>query len=214
MVGCSNFDKAASIEQAVRRSEQGWCARGRLRVFGFTARMRKIIKGANVKSVIAFLMTSLLAGALHAATPNPDAAQVKAAHDLLASMQAEKMMRMTAGMSRYASPEQRKQVMDKVIHLQPEFVYTRLATPIAKLLSTETLLEMTRYYQSSYGKKVLEDTYNSKAQMYPTAPKPTPAEQVELKKPAYLKADKEFKANEEAIHHETFVLLKDIINSK
>jgi hypothetical protein len=167
-----------------------------------------------VKSLIAFLTATLLAGAVHAATPNPTADDVKAAHDLLASMQAEKMMRMTAGMSKYASPEQRKQVMDKVINLQPEFVYTRLAAPVAKLLNKDTSLEMTWFYQSSYGKKVLHDTYNSSAQMYPSAPKPTPAEQVELKKPAYIKADQEFKANESAIHHETFVLLKEIISSK
>jgi hypothetical protein len=68
----------------------------------------------------------LLAGAAHAATQNPDAAQIKAAHDLLAAMQAEKMMRMTAGMSKYASPAAQAG-MDKVINLQPEFVYTRLA---------------------------------------------------------------------------------------
>ena len=170
--------------------------------------------GADLKSFSAFLLSTLLAGAVHAATPNPDAAQIKAAHDLMASMQAEKMMRMTAGMSKYASPEQRKQVMDKVINLQPEFVYTRLATPVAKLLSTETALEMTKFYQSSYGQRVLHDTYNSSAQMYATVPKPTPAEQADLKKPAYLKADQEFKANEQAIHHETFVLLKEIINGK
>ena len=167
-----------------------------------------------MKSVAAFLVSALLAGAVQAATANPDTAQIKAAHDLLAAMQAEKMMRMTAGMSKYASPEQRKQVMDKVINLQPEFVYNKLATPVAKLLSTETALEMTRFYQSSYGKKVLHDTYNSSAQMYPSAPKPTAAEQLELKKPAYLKADQEFKANEQAIHHETFVLLKEVINGK
>ena len=80
-----------------------------------------------MKSVAAFLISTLLAGAVHAATANPDATQIKAAHDLLAAMQAEKMMRMTAGMSKYASPEQRKQVMDKVINLQPEFVYNKLA---------------------------------------------------------------------------------------
>jgi hypothetical protein len=167
-----------------------------------------------MKSFAAFVTAIMLAGTAHAATPNPTPDDVKAAHDLLASMQAEKMMRMTAGMSKYASPEQRKQVMDKVINLQPEFVYTRLATPVAKLLSKDTSLEMTRFYQSSYGKKVLHDTYNSSAQMYPSAPKPTPAEQAELKKPAYIKADQEFKANESAIHHETFVLLKEIISSK
>ncbi|MHA4870658.1 DUF2059 domain-containing protein [Duganella sp. PWIR1] len=167
-----------------------------------------------MKSFTAFLATTLLAGAVHAATANPDAAQIKAAHDLMASMQAEKMMRMTAGMSQYASPEQRKQVMDKVIKLQPEFVYTKLATPVAKLLSTETSVEMTKFYQSSYGKKVLHDTYNSSAQLYQTAPKPTPAEQAELKKPAYVKANQEFKANEQAIRHETFVLLKEVVNGK
>lgn len=167
-----------------------------------------------MKLIATIVMSTMLAGAVHAATPNPDAAQVKAAHDLMAAMQAEKMMRMTAGMSKYASPEQRKQVMDKVIKLQPEFVYTKLATPVAKLLSTETSLEMTRYYQSSYGQKVLHSTYNSSAQLYPQAPKPTAAEQAELKKPAYLKAEKEFKANEQAIQHETFVLLKEVISAK
>ena len=167
-----------------------------------------------MKFVAAFLTSALLAGAVHAATANPDASQIKAAHDLMAAMQAEKMMRMTAGMSKYASPDQRKQVMDKVIKLQPEFVYSKLATPVAKLLSTETSLEMTRFYQSSYGQRVLHDTYNSSAQLYPTQPKPTPAEQAELKKPAYLKAEKEFKANEQAINHETFVLLKEVINGK
>lgn len=167
-----------------------------------------------MKSYAVALIAALTLGATHAATPNPGAAQVKAAHDLMAAMQAEKMIRMTAGMSRYATPEQRKQVMDKVIHLQPEFVYNRLATPVAKLLSTETSLEMTKFYQSSYGQKVLHDTYNSSAQMYPSMPKPTAAEQAELKKPAYLKAEKEFKENEQAINHETFVLLKEVINGK
>ncbi|MYM68114.1 hypothetical protein GTP45_14915 [Pseudoduganella sp. FT55W] len=167
-----------------------------------------------MKSFTAFLAAIFLIGAVHAATPNPDANQVKAAHDLLAAMQAEKMMRMTAGMSQYASPAQRKEVMDKVIKLQPELVYSRLALPVAKLLSTETSLEMTKFYQSSYGQKVLHDTYNSGAQLNPSTPKPTAAETAALKKPAYIAANKEFKANEQAIHHETFLLLKAIINGK
>lgn len=167
------------------------------------------------KSYAAILLTSLLTGAAHAATPNPDAAQVKAAHDLLAAMQAEKMMRMTAGMSQYASPAQRKEVMDKVVKLQPEAVYSRLALPVARLLSTETSTEMTGFYQSSYGQKVLQQTYNSGASLgAPSAPKPTAAEKAALTKPAYVKADKEFKANEQAIQHETFVLLKAVINGK
>jgi len=167
------------------------------------------------KSTAAFLLASLLVGAAHAATPNPDAAQVKAAHDLLAAMQAEKMMRMTAGMSQYASPAQRKEVMDKVVKLQPEVVYSRLALPVARLLSTETSTEMTSFYQSSYGQKVLQQTYSSGASLgAPKAPAPTAAEKAALKKPAYVKADQEFKANEQAIQHETFVLLKSVINGK
>jgi hypothetical protein len=160
------------------------------------------------------LLAALLSGAVHAADPAPDAVRVKAAHDLLTAMQAEKMMRMTAGMSQYASPAQRKEVMDKVIKLQPEMVYTRLALPVARLLSTETSTEMTNFYQSSYGKKVLHQTYNSGASLGPSVTTPTAAEKAALKKPAYVKADKEFKASEQAIHHETFILLKQIINGK
>jgi len=171
-------------------------------------------KGIQVKFISAVLLAATLAVNAQAANPNPDANQVKATHDLLAAMQAEKMMRMTAGMSRYATPAERDRVMDKVMALPAETVYNGLATPVARLLSPETVAEMTQFYQSSYGKKVLNSIYNSGAQLYPTAPKPTPAEQAALKKPAYIKADREFKANEQAIHHETFVLLQQIINPK
>ncbi|MGW8391840.1 hypothetical protein [Pseudoduganella sp. HUAS MS19] len=167
-----------------------------------------------MKLISAILLAISLATSAQAANPNPDAGQVKATHDLLVAMQAEKMMRMTAGMSRYPSEADRKRVMDKVIATPAETIYAGLATPVARLLSPETVTEMTRFYQSSYGKKVLNNTYNSGAQLYPTVPKPTPAEQAELKRPAYIKADGEFKANERAIHHEVFVLLKRIINPK
>ena len=162
----------------------------------------------------ACLLAAALAVSAQAANPSPDAGQVKAAHDLLAAMQAEKMMRMTAGMSRYASPQERERVMNKVMAVPAETIYTRMAPPVARLLSPDTVTEMTRFYQSSYGRKVLDNTYNSGAQLFPTMPKATKAEQAELKKPAYLKADQEFKANERAINHETFVLLKEIINGK
>ncbi len=167
-----------------------------------------------MKIVSAVLLAAALAGSAQAGNPNPDANQVKATHDLLVAMQAEKMMRMTAGMSRYASPAERDRVMDKVMALPAESVYNGLALPVARLLSPETVSEMTRFYQSSYGKKVLNNTYNSGAQLYPSVPKATAAEQTELKKPAYIKADREFKANEQAIHHETFVLLQQIIKAR
>jgi hypothetical protein len=164
--------------------------------------------------MIMLVAAAMLAGAAHAATPAPDAVQVKAAHDLLAAMQAEKMLRTTAGMSKYPSPAQRDIVMAKVIKFPAEEVYTRLAPPVARLLSTETATEMTRYYQSSYGQKVLKETYNGPARLYPVDPTPTAAEKAELKKPAYLKASQEFRAAEPAIRHEAFLLLSEINKGK
>lgn len=167
-----------------------------------------------MKLISAILLAASLAVNAQAANPNPDAKQVAATHDLLVAMQAEKMMRMTAGMSRYPSEADRKRVMDKVTATPSETIYAGLATPVARLLSPETVTEMTRFYESSYGQKVLNNLYNSGAQLFPTAPKATPAEQAALKKPAYIKADREFKENERAIQHEVFVLLKQIINPK
>lgn len=140
----------------------------------------------------------------------PDAARVKAAHDLLAAMQAEKMMRMTASGSKYPTEAQRKAVIAKLYAIPPEEIYTRLSLPVARLLSTETLTEMTRFYLSSYGQKVLMDTYNSRPSLYPTDPVATPKEKKELASPAYLKASGEFRQAEPAIHHETFLLLSAI----
>ena len=158
------------------------------------------------------LTIATLAGAASAAAP--DAVQVKAAHDLLLSMQAEKLLRMTAGMSKFPSPAQREITMAKVEKLTPEMVYTRLAQPVARLVSTGTALEMTRYYQSSYGQKLLKETYNGGPRMYAADPTPTPAEKAELKKPAFVKANMEFKAAEPAIRHEVFVLLTEINKGK
>lgn len=160
------------------------------------------------------LTIATLAGAAAAAAAAPDAVQVKAAHDLLLSMQAEKLLRMTAGMSKFPSPAQREITMAKVEKLTPEMVYTRLAQPVARLVSTETALEMTRYYQSSYGQKLLKETYNGGPRMYAADPTPTPAEKAELKKPAFVKANMEFKAAEPAIRHEVFVLLTEINKGK
>jgi hypothetical protein len=139
-----------------------------------------------------------------------DTAQLKAAHDLLASMQMEKMMRMTAGMSRYADEKQRRAVMDKLDKVAPEEIYRRLAAPVARLMTVETANEMTRFYTSSYGKRVLAGTYNSGASLYPGTPVPTAAERIELKRVAYVKADKAFKEIEPAIRHEAFVLITQI----
>lgn len=157
---------------------------------------------------LAGLMVSLACGAAPAAAP--EAAPVAAAQDLLASMQAEKMLRMTAGMSRYANDKQRQDVMAKLAKVPPEEVYKRLAGPVAHLLSPETTVEMTRFYRSSYGKRVLAQTYNHGASLYATDPVPTAAEKADLKRPAYVKADKAFKQAEAAINHQVFVLVTEI----
>ena len=171
-------------------------------------------------SIILAVATLSIAGWASAAAPaaapatTPDAARVKAAHDLLVSMQAEKLLRMTAGMSKFPSPAQRELTMAKVDKVTPQVVYTRLSQPVARLVSTETALEMTRYYQSSYGQRLLKETYNGGPRMYAADPTPTPAEKAEQKKPAFVKANKEFKAAEPAIRHEVFVLLTEINKGK
>jgi hypothetical protein len=169
-------------------------------------------------SIFLAAATLSIAGGASAAAPAPaaapDAARVKAAHDLLLSMQAEKLLRMTAGMSKFPSPAQRELTMAKVEKLTPEMVYTRLSQPVARLVSTETAVEMTRYYQSSYGQRLLKETYNGGPRMYAADPTPTPAEKAEQKKPAFVKANKEFKAAEPAIRHEVFVLLTEINKGK
>lgn len=163
-----------------------------------------------MKKLILLAVAACLALSNLALAAAPDAANVKAVQDLMAAMQAEKKLRMTAGMARYGSDKQRQDVMAKIEKVAPNDVYARLAPRVAPFVSTETALEMTRFYQSSYGKKVLHLTYNSGPGMYATEPKATKEEKVELKKPAYLKADKELKAAEAAIHKETFTLVTEI----
>jgi hypothetical protein len=45
-------------------------------------------------------------------------------------------------------------------------------------------------------------------------PTPTAAEKVQLKQPAYLKADKAFRDAEAAIDHQTFVLMTELAKAK
>ena len=99
--------------------------------------------------------------------------------------------------------------LDKV---PPTVIYQRLAAPVAKHVSTETATEVARFYGTSYGQKLLQATYNSGPSMYgPQDPKATPAEQAELKKPSVLKARKALAEADQAIRHEAFVLLQQIV---
>lgn len=145
-----------------------------------------------------------------AATPN--AAQLQAVRDLMAAMQAEKLMRTTAGASRYASDAQRQAVMDKLSKVPAPEIHQRLAAQVARLISAQTALEMTKFYSSSYGQRLLHQTYNGGPSMYGVQdPKPSGAEKAQLKQPALVKARQEFALAEPAIKHEAFVLLQKLI---
>ena len=177
-----------------------------------------MMKAMTMRSMTTLALAGLVTAAQLASAAAPsaalDASQIKAAHDLLAAMQAEKLMRMTAGESHYSDAKQRQDAMAKLDKVPAEEVYRRLAVPLAQLVSSETAAEMTRFYLSNYGQRVLKQNYNSGAQLYPTMPTPSPAEKDELKKPAYVKADQELKAAEPGLHHAEFQLVTAIANGK
>lgn len=169
------------------------------------------------------LTTLALAGFLassplsYAAAPTPAPAavitvgHVQAVTDLLAAMQAEKMMRSIAGSSHYASEAQRAAAYAKLEKVPPVQIYARLAYPLARTVSAETATEMTRFYSSSYGKKVVYQMYNHKAGFGdPAAPPATAAERKDMQRPAFIKASKEMAQANDAIRHEGFVLLQSI----
>lgn len=173
-----------------------------------------MLAACGLMAVSALAMAAAPVVAANAANPAPNAAQVKAAHDLMAAMQTEKMARSVGGGSKFPNEQQRQEFMAKLDKVPAEQVYTRLSAPVAKLLTPETVLEMTRFYQSSYGQKVLQMDYNSRPSMYGAMPKPTPEEKKALAKPAYVKADQEFQAARSAIRHEVFVLVTEVAKSK
>ncbi len=175
------------------------------------------MKLMNALALAALLASSTLA---HAAAPAaapvgaPAASHVKPVQDMLAAMQAEKLMRSIAGASRYANDDQRKAVFAKLDKVAPATVHQRLAAPVARLVSQETALEMTKFYASTYGQKMLKNTYNSGPSFGDNTPVPTAAERKELKRPEYVKANKAFMEAENGIRHEAFLLLQAISKGK
>ncbi|CUI04910.1 hypothetical protein [Massilia antarctica] len=142
----------------------------------------------------------------------PDAARVKAVQAMLAAMQTEKMMRSVAGASRYANEEQRASVFAKLDKVAPQEIYQRLAMPVARVIGVETANELAAFYGSDYGKRVLQQTYNSRASMFPPEPPvPNAAEKKMLKRPELVQARKELAAADATIRHEAFMLLQAII---
>lgn len=139
-------------------------------------------------------------------------AHVKAVQDLLAAMQAEKTLRGVAARSRYPSEAQRKEVFAKLDRTPPAEVYRRLAAPMAKVISVDTATEMTRFYNTPYGKQVIQNKYNSGPQIVMPGMKPVvaPEEKKERKRAAYVKASKELADAQPVLESEAFKLLQQI----
>lgn len=173
----------------------------------------------------AFGLSLAFAAPVFAATPAPATpaaaaaaapAHVKAVQDLLGAMRVENVLRGVAGRSRYASDDQRKAVFAKLDKTPPAEIYQRLAPALAPVISADTATEMTRFYNTPYGKQVINKKYNSGAQLSMpgmTAAVP-PEEKKERKRAAYVQASKELAAAEPAVEREAFKLLQQINKEK
>jgi hypothetical protein len=162
--------------------------------------------------------TAMCASTQAAPAPAPSkvitVGHVKAVSDLLTAMQAEKMMRTTAATSQYANEAQRTAVYAKLDKVPKEQIYARLAYPLAKFISAETAIEMTRFYNTPYGKQVVYQMYNSSGGMQGMglgeAKSASAAEKKEMKRPEYVKAKQEMAEADAELHHQAFVLLQAI----
>jgi len=160
----------------------------------------------------AFSATAALAPKAIAASP----AHVQAVQDLLGVMHVEYELRAVAARTRFPSEAQRKAVMAKLDKMTPAEVHRRLAPTLAGKISSDTALEMTRFYNTAYGKKLIQQKYNSGPQiMMPGMSSAVPPEEKkERKRAAYVQASKELVAAEPAIQHEAFKLLQALNSEK
>jgi hypothetical protein len=165
-----------------------------------------------VKAVLGLSLglSSLLSHPAFAAAP--DAAHIKAVQDLLQSMQIQKVLPGVAARSRYSSDAQRQAVFAKLDKTPPADIYQRMAPPLAQVISTDTALEMTRFYNTPYGKKVIYKKYNGGPQIMMPGMKMSvpPEEKKERQRPAFVAASKELDAAEPAIDREAFKVLQAI----
>lgn len=171
------------------------------------------LPAALVAATFVLALPATARGAAPAPTPAvAEAAHLQVVRDLLAAIQAEKLLRVKAGMAHYPSEEQRKAVTAKVDQVVPATVYARLAPPVAKLISAASAAELARFYRTPYGQKLVHAMYNSGPSIAGGDPRPTAAEAAALKDPALVKARQEYAAAESAIGHEAFVLVTQIAN--
>jgi hypothetical protein len=142
----------------------------------------------------------------------PAAAHVKAVQDLLGVMHTEYVLRGVAGRTRFPSEAQRKAVFARLDKMPPAEVYQRMAPPLARVISLDTAVEMTRFYNTPYGKQVIHNKFNSgPGLMLPGAKAAVPPEEKkERKRAAYVVASKELADAEPAVQSEAFKLLQAI----
>lgn len=168
-------------------------------------------------------LSLVFAAPVFAATTAPAAqtavfspAHVNAVQDLLSAMQVEKVLRGVAARSRYQSEDQRQAVFAKLDKTPPAEVYQRLAPSLARVISADTAIEMTRFYNTPYGKQVIYKKYNSRAQVImPGMTTVVPLEEKkERKRAAYVQASKELADAQPLIEHEAFNLLQQINKEK
>jgi hypothetical protein len=170
--------------------------------------MMKLLKTLGMAALIASSTSAFAAAPAAFVVTN---GHVRAVTDLMAAMQAEKLMRTITGTSRYASEAQRAAAYAKLEKVPPAQIYARLAYPLARTISAETASEMARFYSTDYGKKIVYAMYNSRASYSEsTGPAITAAERKDRQRPAFIKASKELAAADGVIRHEGFVLLQSI----
>jgi len=164
--------------------------------------------------VVAPAFSAAVAPAPKAAAANP--AHVQAVQDLLGVMHVEYELRAVAARTRFPSEAQRKAVNAKLDKMPAAEVHRRLASSLTGQISLDTAVEMTRFYNTQYGKKIIHQKYNSGPQiMMPgMSSAVSPEEKKERKRPEYVQASKALAAAEPAIQHEAFKLLQALNNEK
>jgi hypothetical protein len=161
-----------------------------------------------MKFVKVLLLVGMLVSGSFARAADEPVAHLKAVTELMAAMQTEKMMRTITGTSGFPSEEKRAIAFAKLAKVPPAEIYQRLGRQSRRYISLATALEMTHYYKSAYGQKVLFSTYNSRASFGGGGgPVPTAAERKDMARPEFIKAKKEFDEAEQSIRHEGFLLM-------
>ena len=107
-------------------------------------------------------------------------------------------------------------MLAKLDKISPAEICQRLAPALPSVISADMATEMTRYYNTAFGKQVIYKKYNSGAQLImPGATKAVPPEEKkERKRAAYVKASQELDEAEPAIEHEAFKLVQLINKEK